>query len=113
MTLNNTTTLIVEAVPAKEFPHLWISSIHIGAPSVTKGRINIETLPYNSKTQELGLGKDMVSISTDDLWKAVNDVPEVATAMGAIFLAIEPLRTWVESEKVRKQAERAIANPVV
>jgi hypothetical protein len=44
----------------------------------------------------------MVAIKTDDLWKAVNEVPEVAQAMGAIFNAVEPLRLWiVEQETVQ------------
>jgi hypothetical protein len=47
----------------------------------------------------------MVSIQTDDLWKAVNEVPEVAQAMGAIFNAVEALRAW------KTQQAEALNNP--
>jgi hypothetical protein len=84
-----------KAIPAKEFNELWLPSITIKAPSITTGQITIETIPFNEDEQELGSGKDMVAIKTDELWLAVNEVPEVAAAMGAIFAAVGPLRTWV------------------
>lgn len=105
MTLINPTIITTEPIPAKEFPHLWLYNILVHAPSVTTGSITIETLPYNSETQEIGSGSNMVSIQTDDLWKAVNEVPEVAQAMGAIFNAVEVLREWSA-----QQAE-ALNNP--
>jgi hypothetical protein len=83
------------AVSAKEFNELWLPSITIKAPSLTAGRITIETIPYNEAEQELGSGQDMVAITTDELWLAVDEVPEVAQAMGAIFASIGPLRDWV------------------
>jgi len=94
MTLSNPTPVTTEPVASKDFPHLWLYNIRVHAPSVTTGSITIETLPYNSETQEIGSGSNMVSIQTDDLWKAVNEVSEVAQAMGAIFNAVEVLRTW-------------------
>ncbi len=40
----------------------------------------------------------MVAISTDQLWKAVSEVPEVAAAMQAILVAVVPLRTWIDAQ---------------
>ncbi len=97
-TLTNPNPVITEPIPAKEFPHLWLYNVHVHSPSITSGMVNIETIPYNSDTQELGSGENMVRISTDDLWGAVNEVPEVATAMLAIFNAVEPLRNWIAAK---------------
>ena len=107
MTLINPTPVVVDPTPSKEFPHLWLYNIRVHAPSVTTGSITIETLPYNSETQEIGSGSNMVSIQTNDLWNAVNEVPEVAQAMGAIFLAIEPLRAWIEAKKLAEIENQA------
>jgi hypothetical protein len=102
MTLNNPNPVTTEPVASKDFPHLWLYNIRVHAPSVTTGSITIETLPYNSETQEIGSGSNMVAIQTDDLWNAVNEVPEAAQAMGAIFMAIEPLRAWIEEQKQKE-----------
>lgn len=99
MPLTNPTPVIIPPVEEKQFPHLWLSNIIIHAPAIDRGRVVIETLPYNGTTYEIGSGQDMVSIQTDDLWSAVQEVPEVAQAMGAIFLAIEPLRAWIAAKE--------------
>lgn len=106
MPLINPTPIEIPATEPKQFPHVWLSNIIVHAPSTTSGRITIECLPYNGDTGEIGEGKYMQAISTSDLWKAVEEVPEVAQAMGAIFAAIEPLKTWVaEQETLENQPE--------
>jgi hypothetical protein len=104
MPLENPNPVVVPQVSEKVFPHLWIYNINVHAPTVTTGRITIETLPYNNDEQIIGSGNFVESIHTDDLWGAVNEVPEVAIAMGSIFNAIEPLRKWV-AEKNNTQPE--------
>ena len=96
MALINPNPIEIPATEAKEFPHVWLSNIIIHAPSTTSGRITIECLPYNGNTKEIEEGKFMQSISTDNLWKALAEVPEVAQAMGAIFTALQPLKEWIE-----------------
>ena len=91
--------VITEAVEAKEFNELWLTNISIHAPSLTAGRITIESIPYNEAEQDLGSGKDMVAITTNELWLAVEEVPEIAQAMGAIFAAVGPLRDWVAARE--------------
>ena len=105
MALQNQTPTTTPAIAEKTLPDLWLSNISIAAPSLTAGRITIETLPYNESAQELGSGQDMVTISTDELWLAVSEVPEVAQAMGAIFAAIDPLRDWVAAREALKAQE--------
>lgn len=100
MTLTNPTVVTTEPIPAKEFPHLWLYNILVHSPSTTTGRILIETLPYNGDTKEIGNGIHRETIQTDKLWEAVNEVPEVAQAMLAIFQALEPLRTWIDAQNV-------------
>lgn len=95
MALKNDTPIVIPAMSEKSFPDIWLYNISIMAPGLDSGRITIETLPYNSETQEIGNGSMMVPIHTDQLWDAVNEVPEVAQAMGAIFAAVGPLRDWV------------------
>ncbi len=95
MTLTNPNPVVIPPTPQQEFPHLWISGIVVHAPTVDKGFIHIETLPYNQGTKSLGDNSFQKIIRTDDLWRAVNEVPEVAQAMMAIFQAVEPLREWI------------------
>lgn len=100
MALPNTTTITKPAIAEKTFPHLWLSSVIVSAPSLTAGKVNIETLPFNGDTGEIGSGADMIAIKTDELWDAVGEVPEVAAAMGAILAAVGPLRDWVAAREV-------------
>jgi hypothetical protein len=98
MTLTNPNPVVIPPTPQQEFPHLWISDIVVHAPAVDKGFIHIETKPYNQDTKAIGDDSYRTAIRTDDLWRAVNEVPEVAQAMGAIFLAVEPLRAWLANQ---------------
>jgi hypothetical protein len=91
----NPDPVIVPPIPGKEFAHLWLYNIIVHAASPQAGRICVETLPYDFDTQEIGSSEHLVTIATDKLWDAVAEVPEVATAMEAIFAALEPLREWV------------------
>jgi len=107
MALPNPNPTTTPPVEEKTFPDLWLSNISIKAPSLAAGAITIDTIPYNEEEQELGSGQDMVAITTDELWLAVQEVPEVAQAMGAIFAAIDPLRTWVDARAVALAEELA------
>ena len=95
MTLTNPNPVVIPPQPEQEFPHLWLREILVSAPSTSEGVIYIETLPYNQSTQTIGVNDHRVTIETRDLWRAVNEVPEVAQAMRAIFQAVEPLRAWL------------------
>ncbi len=97
MKIINETPVVIPPIEEKTFPDLWIYSINIIAPTIDSGRVQIELLPYNYDNKEIFPGNHQV-ISTDDLWAAANEVPEIAQAMGAIFMAIEPLRTWIDSK---------------
>ena len=95
MTITNPTPIIIPPTPQQEFPHLWLSDIVIHAPTAENGFIHIETRPYNQDTKAIGSHDYHTVIRTDNLWAAVNEVPEVAAAMFAIFQAVDPLRAWL------------------
>lgn len=98
MTITNPNPIVIPPTPQQEFPHLWISAIVVDAPTVDRGMIHIETKPYNQNAKVIGSDAYSQVIRTDDLWAAVNEVPEVAQAMFAIFQAVEPLRNWLEGK---------------
>ena len=96
MPINNDTPVTVPAVsvPEKTYPHLWLTEVTFRAEANTTGELNIATLPYDGATGEIAdEGSDL--ITTDNLWGAVQEVPEVAAAMQAIFDAVEPLKAWL------------------
>lgn len=98
MPIENDTTVTIPAVPAveeKTYPHLWLTDIHIQAANTTKGIVNIQAVPYDGTTGDVALDGPVDVISSANLWGAVQEVPEVALAMQAIFDAVEPLKAWI------------------
>ncbi len=103
MAINNETTVVVPAVtavPEKSFPHLWLTDINVQAKTTTLGSLNIEAVPYNGETGEVADNTAVDTIYTENLWLAVQEVPEVALAMQAIFNAVEPLKAWIAENEV-------------
>ena len=90
MPISNTDLVIIPATDEKQFPHLWIRSIRINAPTTTQGRAMFELCPYDSDTQEILNQPRLVII--DDLWAKVNESVEFQTAMAAIFAAVETIK---------------------
>jgi|DEB0MinimDraft_10_1074344.scaffolds.fasta_scaffold226597_2 hypothetical protein len=84
------------ARPAKTYGDLWIRSIVIRTPDDGTGSVKLETLAYDYASAEFGPNAE--SITTDKLWQATQEVPEVAAALTAILAAVEPLRTWVDAQ---------------
>lgn len=92
--------VVVAATSEKEFDSLWISQIVIRTLPPTDqsggGLVHIEYLPMSSETFETL--PQVQTISTDKLMQAVAEVPEVAQAMGAILLAVNPLQQWIAEQ---------------
>ena len=102
MPINNDTNVTVpaiSAVPEKTYSHLWLTDIHIQASTNTSGIVNIHAAPYNGDTGEVAENGPVEVISTENLWGAVTEVPEVAIAMQAIFDAVEPLKAWIAANQ--------------
>jgi hypothetical protein len=91
--------VVVPARDEKTFDSLWITQLLIRTLPPTDltggGLVEIEYAPMSSQTFEI---LDQIqSISTDQLMRATQEVPEVAQAMGAVLLAIDPLKQWLLS----------------
>lgn len=94
MKIDNTEPVIVEAIPAKTYPNLFIGDLSILCPDLTSGRITMTLKPFNADKGEILNGND-ITLNSDKLWQAVQEVPEVAQCFGAILMAVVPLRNWL------------------
>lgn len=90
MPIANTETVVIPASTEKEFPHLWIKSININAPTTTRGTAVFQLCPFNSATGEIL--NESRTIIIDDLWTKVSESVEFQAAMGAIFAAVETIK---------------------
>jgi len=90
MAILNTAPVVIPATDEKEFPDLWIRSIHINAPSTTQGRAMFQLCPYDSLTGEILNSPRTIII--EDLWAKINESPEFQAAMAAIFAAVETIK---------------------
>lgn len=93
--------IVIEPTPAKEFGAMWITQVLVRTLLPTDqtggGLVQIEYVPMNAQTGEIL--PEPQAISCDKLIQAVAEVPEVAQAMGAILLAIGPLKAWLASQQ--------------
>jgi len=117
MAISRSSSFTVPAVQEKSFDSVWVRNINIHCPQLNEsgnieGSINLELVPYDSTS-----GSETLHVTVDNegveylnvpnrangrksFWEAVNEVPEVATAMNAIIAAVEPLKTWAETAPV-------------
>lgn len=90
-------TITIPAVEEKQFNEQWVYNLIVHAPSLTSGRVSVELLPYNSQTKEIGTAEYMQSFTTNELWEAIEEVPEMATAFQAIIAAVPAMREWLKN----------------
>lgn len=117
MAISRSSSFTVPAVQEKSFDSVWVRNINIHCPQLNEsgnieGNINLELVPYDSTS-----GSETLHVTVDNegveylnvpnrangrksFWEAVNEVPEVATAMNAIIAAVEPLKAWAETAPV-------------
>ena len=94
MVINNETPVIVPPSEPKVYPHLWIKKLDISAPTPQTGRLYAELVPFNAETQEIGPIEYSQIIRIENLWQAVQEIPEVAYAFQAILSCVEPIKAW-------------------
>jgi hypothetical protein len=91
----------IPSSPAKQFEAMWITQVLVRTLLPTDqsggGLVSIEYVPMNATTGEVL--PQPTAISSDRLMQAVSEVPEVAQAMGAILLAIQPFRNWIAAQQ--------------
>ena len=102
MPITSDTPLEIHATKKKVFDQLFVYNLVVHAPSASTGKIRIELLPFDSKTGDLGPSSNMLTVETNELWKCVEEVPEVQTAFGAIIAAIPAVKTWVAAQEELK-----------
>jgi hypothetical protein len=91
--------IIFPAAPEKTFPHLWIKRLTLESENVDSGKMEAEFAPYNSSTREIGPSAFNEFLSTDELWSAIQEVPEVAAAYAAILECVAPMRAWLANRQ--------------
>ena len=93
--------VVIPPVAEKQFDAMWITQVLVRTLLPTDqsggGLVSIEYVPMNAQTGEIL--PEPASISSDRLMQAVAEVPEVAQAMGAILLAIQPLKAWLAAQQ--------------
>lgn len=88
---------VVINTETKVFDGVWITAFVATFPSVSDGYIRIETKPFSTTTGEIHQTEPVV-ISSDKLWKIIQEVPEAAVAMGHILNAIPKIEEWVKKD---------------
>ena len=88
--------------PEKIYPVIWIRNLHIMAHNPNgEGTINVELVPM-SADREFGPNNTAIHIGTNELYRAMEEVPEVAQAFTAILASVKPLKAWVEAQQQAK-----------
>lgn len=91
-------TIEVPAVDAKSFDASWLANVQVVTPYRGVGTVYVEAKPMSSTTGDIHPSISW-EIRTDRLWDAVEEVPEVAQAMGAILAAFGPLKAWLAAQE--------------
>lgn len=94
-------TLERPAVSAKTYDSEWIRNLAIRATGPDDGTIYLETVAYDSTTGEIDNGIVAADIRRDDFWQIVDEVPEAAAAMQAVFAAIPAIRQWIAAQEAQ------------
>lgn len=89
---------VVVNTETKVYDGVWITGFVANFPSTTDGYIRIETKPFNTSTGEI-LNTEPKIISSDKIWKIIDEVPEAQMAMGHIINAIPKIEEWINANK--------------
>lgn len=98
-------------LPAKQYPLLWLYNLQTHAPdplAMQDGRLpdenpsrvgscKIEALPMAADGSLLW--SQPIVVSTDELYRMADEVPEVAAAFAAILAAVKPAKAWVDARQ--------------
>jgi hypothetical protein len=95
MNIPSPTPLVFPATPEVVFSSLWIKRLLLESNAVDQGKMEAEFLPYNADTQQIAPDSFVQKMSTDDLWTAINEVPEIAAAYAAILDSVAPMMAWL------------------
>ena len=89
--------IVAPPQPPKVYPIVWIRNLQIQAHDPTgEGKLYLEIIPM-AEDREL-LYSRTIEIKTDTLYQAMQEVPELAQAFGAILAAVKPLKAWIDAQ---------------
>jgi hypothetical protein len=97
MNIPSPNPLVFPATPEVVFSSLWIKRLLLESNAVDQGKMEAEFLPYNADTKQIAPDNFVQKMSTDDLWTAINEVPEIAAAYAAILDSVAPMMAWLAS----------------
>jgi hypothetical protein len=97
MNIPSPSPIVFPAAPEKTFPHLWIKRLLLASPSVDDGKMEAHFSPYNADTREIGPSAFDIEFTTEELWTAIAEVPEVAAAYAAILDSVAPMIAWLSN----------------
>ena len=98
--------IVAPPTPPKVFPIVWIRNLQIQAHNPgAEGNLYLEIVPM-SEDREL-LYSATQELRTDELYRAMTEVPELAQAFGAILAAVKPLKAWIDAQQPQPQEMKA------
>jgi hypothetical protein len=81
----------------KAYPIVWIRNLQINAHDPNgEGQLYLEIVPMAEDRELLYSGT--IEFKTVELYRAMNEVPELAQAFSAILSAVKPLKTWIDAQ---------------
>lgn len=94
-----------QPVAEKTFPIAWIYNLTIKAHDPnSEGSLFVEILPM-SADKELYWKDGPNAIATNELYRAMSQVPELAAAFESILAAVKPTQAWIEARKLEIELE--------
>lgn len=92
------TPITVPPTPEKTFGIVWIYNLTIRAHDPNgEGAIVVEIYPMSNDKELLTAGGPKV-IETNELYRAMSEVPELAAAFDAILEAVNPTQAWIAAQ---------------
>lgn len=91
---------IIVAPEVKTYDGVWICSFIANFPSTNTGYLRIETKPFSTQIGEIYQTEPEI-ITTDQIWKLIEEVPQAAIAFNAVITSIPAIKQWIEEQKVQ------------
>ena len=98
MPIKKDTPVVIPAKAEKILPHTWISQMTIDALNDSKGYLFIQLIPYDADSDEDPDRENAKGMQLK-LWDVINEVPEAAAAMQAVFDAIPAIEAYHDAKQ--------------
>ncbi|MFO0452105.1 MAG: hypothetical protein ACK52I_26215 [Pseudomonadota bacterium] len=89
--------IVAPPTPQKTYPIVWIRNLQINAHDPnSEGQLYLEIVPMSQDRELLYSGT--IELKTAELYRAMQEVPELANAFGAILAAVKPTQAWIDAQ---------------